>query len=152
MDPGPGLPEKMRDEHPGDEGLPGPLPPRGGDHPPAEGDAGQKAGRPTGLHPRTGGQRGLYPLEAVVLRRSALRPTPLCEQPDRPQRVTRRQKKARQTAVPFAWNVLRCLVREIEKEHDPRRAPFPWSLLSYRVLEHPQRATSTIDTAIDCRR
>src|SRR5699024_9264356 len=38
-------------------------------------------------------------------------------------RVTRRQKKARRTAVPFAWNVLRCLVREIEKEHDPRRAP-----------------------------
>lgn len=102
MDPGPGLPEKMWDEHPGDEGLPGPLPPRGGDHPPAEGDAGPKAGRPTGLHPRTGGQRGLYPLEAVVLRRSALRPTPLCEQPDRPQRVMRRQKKARRTAVPFA--------------------------------------------------
>ena len=25
--------------------------------------------------------------------------------------------------MPFAWNVLRRLVREIEKEHDPRRAP-----------------------------
>ena len=32
-------------------------------------------------------------------------------------------EKARQTAVPFAWNVLRRLVREIEKEHDRRRAP-----------------------------
>ena len=25
--------------------------------------------------------------------------------------------------MPFSWNVWRCLVREIEKEHDPRRAP-----------------------------
>ncbi len=97
----------------------------------------QKAGRPIGLHPRTGGQRGLYPLEAVVLRRSALRPTPLCEQPDRPQRVTR-QKKVRRTAVPFAWNVLRCLVREIEKEHDRRRAPRSSFFCLPRQIPHPR--------------
>ena len=42
----------------------------------------KEAGIPARLHPRVGGQRGLYRLEAGVLRRSACRKAPLCKQSD----------------------------------------------------------------------
>ena len=82
--------KKMRDEHPGDEGLPGPLPPKGRDHPPAEGDAGPKAGRP--YWPPSKNWRTAWPISTGSSRsttKCSPANAPYVEQPDRPQRVTR---------------------------------------------------------------
>ena len=68
MDQRPGLPEKMRDEHSGNEGISCPLSSgREHDHE-TKGNAFQKAGNAARIHPGAGEQHRLYRLEAEFLR------------------------------------------------------------------------------------
>ena len=71
------LPEKVRHEHSGDEGISVPVSDGRVNDPPAQGDAGPEAGGAAPLHPGAGGQRGLYRLEAEYLGRTSLRQAPL---------------------------------------------------------------------------